>query len=149
VRGESKPGGFRKIPQGWFMGQSVSFEVEASNCIAGSEDATEGEHVPKNWSNVRLEGAQLEEMSTLAATTGAAEAGLSTPAVSRGGRPATYDWEAFAREVVRVANTPDGLGSRSDLTKHMQEWCMTTWGCEPSESQLRAKIRELWPQSDG
>lgn len=69
------------------------------------------------------------------------------PPMSKGGRPRKYDWDAFVREVVRRANTPDGLPDRSKLTNDMAQWCLNTWGDQPSDSILRDWVAKLYPDS--
>lgn len=64
---------------------------------------------------------------------------------SLGGRPALYDWDSFVREVVRIADHPDGLPSRTQLAKDMATWCLATWGREPAESLIRDKIAKIYP----
>ncbi len=73
-----------------------------------------------------------------------AEAPLSTKCRS-GGRPKEYDWDAFAREIVRRANTPDGLPDRARLTRDMAQWCIDTWGKQPADSTLRERVSKLYP----
>ncbi len=47
-----------------------------------------------------------------------------TKVKNKGGRPREYDWDAFTIELIRVANTPDGLPEKqSKLVVKMQEWC--------------------------
>ncbi len=65
------------------------------------------------------------------------------PRQNKGGRPPEYDQMAFAAEVIRIANTPDGLPSRSDLHRQMVEWCQRSWGKEPSDSTLRDWLSKL------
>jgi hypothetical protein len=62
-----------------------------------------------------------------------------------GGRPPKYDWDAFAREIVRLANTPDGLPKREELHRYMLDWCEKAWGDAPAESTVRERIARLYP----
>lgn len=62
-----------------------------------------------------------------------------------GGRPPKWDWDGFAREMVRLANTPNGLPDRRATAEHMRKWCASEWGCEPADSVLRDKIARLYP----
>lgn len=68
-----------------------------------------------------------------------------SPAKHPGGRPEKYDWAAFDREVVRLANTPDGLPDRARLQRHMLEWCAAHWPDEPSERAVRDRISGRYP----
>ena len=64
-----------------------------------------------------------------------------------GGRPQKWDWDAFAKEMMRVANTPDGLPDRPSMTSRMKEWCAAQWGDEPADSVIRDKIGRLYPDT--
>jgi hypothetical protein len=64
---------------------------------------------------------------------------------NRGGRPPSWDWDAFDREMMRLANTPDGLPDRPALQKHMLEWCERTWGKSPADSLFRDHISRKYP----
>ena len=65
------------------------------------------------------------------------------PTEKRGSKP-KFAWDDFWREVVRIANTPDGLPeTQAHLEKHMQEWCRRNWGDEPSLSTIREKVNKL------
>ena len=62
----------------------------------------------------------------------------------RRGRPQKYDWDAFWREIVKVADM-DGLPeTKAELVEHMSEWCAITWGEEPASSVIREKIAHLY-----
>ncbi len=63
-----------------------------------------------------------------------------------GGRPRMYDWDAFDREIVRIALTPDGFPEkRPELIRHMTDWCERTWGKTPADSMIRDRIARLSP----
>ncbi len=60
------------------------------------------------------------------------------------GRPQKYDWDAFWREIVKVADM-DGLPeTKAELVEHMSEWCEIAWGEEPASSVIREKIARLY-----
>ena len=64
---------------------------------------------------------------------------------SRGGRPAEYDWDAFVIEIIRIANTPDGLPEKqSELLGTMLYWCEETWGKQPAQSTAKYKISKIY-----
>lgn len=67
---------------------------------------------------------------------------------NRGGRPPKWDWAAFDKEMIRLANHPDGLPQRLDLTKHMLNWCVSQWGDHPADSEVRKRISERYPAED-
>lgn len=80
----------------------------------------------------------------------AADSGISAtaaaPQKNRGGRPPRYDWDAFDREIVRIANTVDGLPVRPALQRQMLAWCHHGWGDNtPAESVVRDRIAKLYP----
>lgn len=60
-----------------------------------------------------------------------------------GGRPGKFDWEAFAAELVRLANTPDGLPNEQALRQHMLAWCAANFSEEPADSTFRDKLAKL------
>ena len=64
-----------------------------------------------------------------------------------GGRPRKWDLDAFAREMVQLANTLDGLPDRRATTEHIREWSASEWGCEPADSVLRDRIARLYPDT--
>jgi hypothetical protein len=68
------------------------------------------------------------------------------PAINgeRRGRP-SHDWEAFYIEIIRRANTPDGLPDKqADLEQSMLVWCQSKWGKEPGISTVREKISPIY-----
>jgi hypothetical protein len=69
-----------------------------------------------------------------------------------GGRPPTYPWDEFAREMIRLANGPDGLPKGPKLTKHMRKWCEAEgaeWKDGPCDSTLRDRIAGLLKRTVG
>jgi hypothetical protein len=65
---------------------------------------------------------------------------------SKGGRPKLYDTDALVREIVRRANSIDGLPkTRADLQRELAQWCVDHWGAEPSDSQMREYLRRWTP----
>ena len=69
----------------------------------------------------------------------------STPAAKAAHRPRKYDWDSFLREIVRIANKPDGLPeTQADLEKQMAAWCLSEWGNEPAESMIRDKVSDIY-----
>ena len=62
-----------------------------------------------------------------------------------GGRPREKDWDAWYREVVAVANKPDGLPkTQADLERHMLDWCQEHMEDPPGETATREKVREIY-----
>ena len=51
------------------------------------------------------------------------------PSKSKGGRPREYDWDALTIEIIRIANSPDGLPeTQSELIERLLQWCENAWG---------------------
>ena len=64
---------------------------------------------------------------------------------SRGGRPQEYDWDAFTIEIIRLANTPDGLPPKqADLIGQMLQWCENQWEKQPAESSVKSRISRIY-----
>ncbi len=65
--------------------------------------------------------------------------------LNRGGRPQEYDWDTFLLEIIRKANTPDGLPDKqADLVKDMLFWFQETYSNEPAESAVKARISKIY-----
>ena len=62
----------------------------------------------------------------------------------KGGRPPKYDWEAFLTEAGRYLYVEGQPGSKSAFVEIMAQWCLNTWGDEPSASTIKAKISPLY-----
>lgn len=66
-------------------------------------------------------------------------------AANRGGRPAEYDWDSFMLEIIRRANTPDGLpDSQAELVREMLEWFSATSSSEPAESSVKLRTSKIY-----
>ncbi len=64
---------------------------------------------------------------------------------NRGGRPREYDWDRFFLEIIRKANTPDGLPEKqADLIKEMLTWFRNTFDSEPAESAVKGRISKIY-----
>ena len=64
---------------------------------------------------------------------------------SKGGRPQEYDWDALTIEIIRIANSPDGLPeSQAALVEQLLQWCENTWGKQPAESSVKARISKIF-----
>ncbi len=62
-----------------------------------------------------------------------------------GGRPPKADWDAFWCEIVRIANTPDGLPDRTELQRHMMNWWIDKLDdASPADSTVREKLAKLY-----
>ena len=65
-----------------------------------------------------------------------------------GGRPAKYQWADFDKEMLKVANHPDGfdsVGGKQGLVKHMEKWCADNWAEQPAGSQIRDHVGKRYP----
>ncbi len=78
----------------------------------------------------------------------ASQAPDSSPQEQQGlprGRPPGYDWDSFIFEIIRIANTPDGLPeTQADLVRIMLQWFSETAGGEPAESSVKARISKIY-----
>tara|TARA_R110002020_G_scaffold37828_3_gene113981 strand:- start:10110 stop:10730 length:621 start_codon:yes stop_codon:yes gene_type:complete len=62
-----------------------------------------------------------------------------------GGRPPTYDWDSFIMEVIRRANSLDGLPHvQADLIRDLLQWFSDTYGVEPAESAVKQRISKIY-----
>ncbi len=73
------------------------------------------------------------------------EAESALPAKSKGGRPQEYDWDALTIEIIRIANSPDGLPeTQAELIEQLLQWCEDTWGKQPAESSVKSRISKIY-----
>ncbi len=64
---------------------------------------------------------------------------------NRGGRPREYDWDAFTIEIIRIANTPDGLPERqAELINQLSQWCENEWRKQPAMSAIKARVSAIY-----
>ena len=64
---------------------------------------------------------------------------------SKGGRPQEYDWDALTIQIIRIADSPDGLPeSQAALVEQLLQWCEDTWGKQPAESSVKARISNIF-----
>jgi hypothetical protein len=66
------------------------------------------------------------------------------PAPNKGGRPAEYDWDAFMIEIIRIADLDALPETQSELISTMLNWCEQTWGKQPAESSVKARISRIY-----
>ena len=67
------------------------------------------------------------------------------PPINRGGRPPEYDWDSFTMEIIRRANTPDGLPiTQAELVREMLDWSVSVNGKEPAESAVKSRISKIY-----
>jgi hypothetical protein len=69
---------------------------------------------------------------------------LGNPARRGGSRP-RFPWTDFITEAVRQLDDEGDFGidwTQSDLEVRMAQWCALSWGREPSETSIRAKVKE-------
>jgi hypothetical protein len=67
------------------------------------------------------------------------------PPKHRGGRPSPYPWDEFYCEIIRRADTPDGLPeTQAELVSTMLQWCQKHWGMEPGESTVKERISAIY-----
>ena len=67
------------------------------------------------------------------------------PAKAKGGRPREYDWDALTIEIIRIANSPDGLSeTQAELIEQLMQWCENTWGKQPAYSSVKSRISKIY-----
>lgn len=72
----------------------------------------------------------------------------SGPAKGKPGRKPTWDWVSATREMMRLANSPDGLPRpQAALEKHFAEWFTDNFGDNPAESAIRDFIAKRLPSN--
>ena len=63
---------------------------------------------------------------------------------SKGGRPSGYDGNALTIEIIRIANSSEGLPPRqTDLVEQRLQWRENTWGKQPVESSVKARVSPI------
>ncbi len=61
------------------------------------------------------------------------------------GRPQEYDWDSFIFEIIKRANSPDGLPeTQAELVRIMLQWFLETAGGEPAESSVKSRISKIY-----
>ena len=72
------------------------------------------------------------------------EPGSDLPAKSKGGRPREYDWDALTIEIIRIANSPDGLPEiQAELIEQLLQWCENSWGKQPAHSSVKSRVSKI------
>lgn len=67
-----------------------------------------------------------------------------SPTRKVGGRPAEYDWDAMYLEIVRYADVEALPSVQAELIGHLQQWFEDTYGKQPSETQVKAKVSAIY-----
>jgi hypothetical protein len=70
--------------------------------------------------------------------------GSADPPRNRGGRPPKWDWDAFWVEVAAVVHVEGRPETQNDMVRRMQQWFVDTYGNQPSDSQVKARISKLY-----
>lgn len=64
------------------------------------------------------------------------------------GRQRIWNWDAANRDMIRLANTPDGLPSpQAAIEKHIQNWFLAHYNDSPAESQIRKFVVDRLPEN--
>lgn len=72
----------------------------------------------------------------------------SAPPKGKAGRKARWDWETANREMMRLANSPDGLPHpQAALEKHFAEWFIENYKDSPVESAIRDFVTKRLPSN--
>src|SRR5438874_989703 len=61
---------------------------------------------------------------------------------NRGGRPRTIDWDDFFVEVIRLEFDEEGIHSRQQLERHMEDWATATWTPSPKPQDDQRESRQ-------
>ncbi|MBN8179975.1 hypothetical protein [Roseibium aggregatum] len=65
------------------------------------------------------------------------------------GRPPGYDWDRFTLEIIKRANSLDGLPeTQAELVRDMLQWFSDQFGSEPAESSVKARISKIYRYLD-
>ena len=68
---------------------------------------------------------------------------------NKGERSADVDWDSFTMEIVRIANTPDGLpDTRAELVRIMLLWLLAKYDSKPAESIVKQRISRIYRYLD-
>jgi hypothetical protein len=73
---------------------------------------------------------------------GSAQPDIQSPK-NRGGRPPKFNWFDFDIEIMRLANSPDGLPSLTELRKYMLDWT-SKWSEPPSETSVKDRTAKIY-----
>ena len=128
-------------PELWWDLQPFSLQSFSFMCDLRSSNAF---YISKNIrGEVQVDKEGLDQLLTLA--TGTEVEKREPPPQRPRGRPTKFDWDAFHRKIVLIANTPDGLPEKqADLEKMMLQWCENTWGKQPGQSTVREKLSPIY-----
>lgn len=70
---------------------------------------------------------------------------MAVPPKNKGGRPPEWDWNAFILEIIRIANTLDGLPkTRAELAAVMRDWFIDQCDDHPADTTLEDRIRPIY-----
>ena len=68
------------------------------------------------------------------------------PLKGKPGRTPKWDWDGAGRELMMLANSPDGLPyPQAAIEKHLSDWFMERCGDHPSESHIRKEVVKRLP----
>lgn len=68
------------------------------------------------------------------------------PPKGKKGRKAKWDWNSATRELMGLANSPDGLPiTQAQIEEHMAQWFLNEFGKTPSESSIRKFVVDRLP----
>jgi len=100
-----------------------SVNIYKAELIGVAEGASKGERLPSQESDQAL-----------------------APRKGDRGRKPKWNWEAAARELVRLANSLDGLPQpQARIEKHIAHWFLDNFDDQPSESMIRKFVAKYLP----
>ena len=103
--------------------------------------------VLKLWPSTKMASATASARLPLAISespTSAQTDNEPPPTKSVGGRLPQYDWDAFYREAVRIANL-DGFATRREMAGHLRAWITANWTKQPDERTIQRRLAKLYP----
>ena len=65
-------------------------------------------------------------------------------AKNKGGRPPTYDWDAFIIEIIRIAEDEQLPDTRPELTQKMLSWFSETYDQQPTERLVSERVYNIY-----
>ncbi len=117
------------------------------------------------WSTIEIPTVELFDVFKISAVAGGVIAALGQDRIRdeiaparnpspqperKRGRPPAYDWDAFYIEVIRIANTSDGLPTtQSELERKMAQWFVNRYDKEPGETTLKDRVRRIYKHVRG
>jgi hypothetical protein len=145
-RAPNYPRVYETLPQGiWARMNKGEGDDPTFSPVDGSEEREDGASVfvgEQRWDGVRIPTSIVVENWP--------SSGMAIKQQKAKGRRPRYDWKTFeavasAKLAFEGAFDPsvDTKWTKAELERYMAGWCLETWGTEPSESTIRAKLSPI------